>query len=88
MLLSVHIVANAKRSEIMGWEMGALKLRIAAPAVEGKANKELLRFLGEVFEIAPSTIELEKGLASKKKRVRLPMAEADVRERVEELLKS
>jgi Uncharacterized conserved protein len=43
MLLSVHIIPNASRSEIVGWHEGALKIRLAAPPVEGKANEELCR---------------------------------------------
>lgn len=87
MLLSVHIVPNASQSELVGWYEGALKIRLAAAPVEGKANEELCRFLGKLFGLAPTTIEIEKGSASKKKRVRLPMAETDVRERVEEVLR-
>lgn len=87
MILSVQVVPNASRSELIGWHEGALKIRLAAPPVDGKANEELCRFLGKTFGIAPSLIEVERGVANKKKRVRLPMAETDARERVEELLR-
>lgn len=87
MLLSVQIIPNASRSEIVGWHEGALKIRLAAAPVEGKANEELCRFLGKTFDVAPSLIEIERGMAHKKKRVRLPVAEADVREVVEGLLR-
>lgn len=77
MVFSVHVVPNASRSEIVGWHEGALKIRLAAPPIEGRANEELCRFLAKIFDVAPSLIEIEKGMASKKKRIRLPIAEAD-----------
>ena len=86
MILSVHVIPNASRSEIVGWYEGALKIRLAAPPVDGKANEELCRFLGKTFGIAPSLIDVERGMANKKKRVRLPMAETDVREVVDGLI--
>ena len=87
MILSVQVVPNASRSELVGWHEGALKIRLAAPPVDGKANEELCRFLGKTFGIAPSLIEVERGMANKKKHVRLPMAETDAREVVEGLLR-
>lgn len=79
-LLSIHVVPNASKTEIIGWHAGALKIRLAAPPVDGKANEVLCRFLGKMFGIAPSLIEIERGGASKKKRIRLPMSEADVKD--------
>lgn len=87
MLLLVHVIPNASRSEIVGWHEGALKIRLAAPPVEGKANEELCRFLGKVFDVAPSLVEIERGMANKKKCVRLPVAATDVEGRVAELLR-
>jgi uncharacterized protein (TIGR00251 family) len=87
MILSVHVIPNASRSELVGWHEGALKIRLAAPPIDGKANEELCRFLGKTFGIAPSLIEVERGMANKKKRVRLPMAETDAKEVVNELLR-
>lgn len=87
MILSIHVIPNASRSELVGWHEGALKIRLAAPPVDGKANEELCRFLGKMFGIAPSLIEVERGMANKKKRVRLPIAETDAKEVVEELLR-
>ena len=87
MILSVHVIPNASRSELVGWHEGALKIRLAAPPVDGKANEELCRFLGKTFGIAPSLIEVERGMTHKKKRVRLPIAETDAKEVVEELLR-
>lgn len=80
--VSVHVVPNASQNEVVGWYGGALKIRLAAAPSEGRANDALCRFLGKVFMVAPSTIEIERGAGSKKKRVRLPISEADLKEEV------
>ncbi len=77
-LLRVQVVPNASVTEIVGWYEGALKIRLAAPPVDGKANEALCRFLAKTFDLAPSLIEIERGSTGKKKTIRLPMSEADV----------
>lgn len=72
MRLSVQIIPNAKQNEVVGWEGQTLKIRLAAPPLDGKANKELTRFLAELCDCAPSEIEIIKGLASKHKSVDVP----------------
>lgn len=67
--IRVHLQPNAKRDELVSFESGALRVRIAAPPVEGKANKRLIDFLSEVLDVSKSSITIEKGLASKEKRV-------------------
>ncbi len=59
-------------AQILGDE---LKINIKAPAVEGAANKELIKFLAKSFKVAKSDIELLSGQTSKKKVVRLPKNE-------------
>ena len=60
---------GAKKNEVMRFEDGVWHIRIAAPPVEGKANKMLVEYLGEVLNIPKSHISIEKGSTSKKKRV-------------------
>ena len=72
MRLSVKIIPNAKTSEVVGWEGKVLKVRISAPAIEGKANKELVRFIAELCDCAPSEIEILKGMGSKQKMLDVP----------------
>ena len=79
MILPVHIVPNASRTEIVGWHDGALKIRLAAPPVDGKANEELIRFLAKTLDLAPSEIEIEKGQENKRKRVRIPLQEVELK---------
>jgi len=47
-----------------------LKVKVKAPAVEGKANAELLRFLAEHFRVKPNTVEIVRGETSRTKIVR------------------
>ena len=79
MILSVHLVPNASRSEVVGWVGETLKIRIAAPPIEGRANEALVDFLADQLNLAPSEIEIMGGMSSKHKRVKIPLAEEDVR---------
>jgi uncharacterized protein len=68
---AVRIVPRASRSEIAGEHDGALRIRIAAPPVEGAANRELIRFLAKLFTVPQKAIDLVSGAASKSKIVRI-----------------
>ena len=70
-LVVVHAQPGARESAFAGLHGEAIKVRLAAPAVEGKANKELLRFLAEAFGVPPSAVELLSGAGSRHKRVRV-----------------
>jgi uncharacterized protein (TIGR00251 family) len=77
--LSVLVVPNASVTEIVGMHDGALKIRLAAPPVDGKANEELVRFLAKYFDLAPSEIDIAKGASGKRKRISIPLPEEDVK---------
>jgi uncharacterized protein (TIGR00251 family) len=66
-LIQVH--PGAKRNETLRFENGTWYLKIAAPPVEGKANKELINFLSTVLDVSKSRISIEKGTNSHKKLV-------------------
>ncbi len=72
MKLSVRLIPNAKKSEIAGWEGQTLKIRVSAPPIEGKANDELVKFLAEILDCAPSEIQILKGATSKNKLLDVP----------------
>ncbi len=72
MKLLVKIIPNAKNTEVVGWEGQTLKIRLSAPPIEGKANKELIKFLAGACNCSPSEIEITKGLASKQKTLEVP----------------
>jgi uncharacterized protein (TIGR00251 family) len=72
----VRVAPRASRSEVAGEHGGALKVRVAAPPVEGAANEELTRLLAKAFGVAARDVEVLSGHASKTKRVRVLRAKA------------
>lgn len=66
---AVRVVPRASRTEIAGEYNGALRIRIAAPPVEGAANQELIRLLAKVFKLPQNAVEIVSGAASKNKIV-------------------
>ncbi len=70
-LLSLHVQPGAKRSELAGMHGGALKIRLAAPPVDGRANDCLIAFLADRLDVARRRIELVGGASSREKRVRI-----------------
>jgi uncharacterized protein (TIGR00251 family) len=70
--LTLHIQPNARRTEFAGIHGDALKLRIAAPAVDNQANAELVRFLSEQLGVSRATIALRRGATGRRKVVELP----------------
>jgi uncharacterized protein len=73
MNLTVKIIPNAKVTEVVGYEGKTLKIRISAPATEGKANKELIKVIADLCDCAPSEVEILKGLTSKTKVLDVPV---------------
>ncbi len=69
--LSVRVQPRASRSEVVGEHDGALKVRLAAPPVEGAANRELMRFLGKLLGVAPSRVSVVAGATGKSKVVEI-----------------
>ena len=74
-LLKIKAVPNSGKNEIVGVLDDALKIKIKAPAVEGAANKELVKFLSKQFKVAKSDIRFVGGETSKQKRLALPYNE-------------
>ena len=65
----------ASRNEFCGlYSEEAIKIRIKAPAVEGAANKELIKFLSKSFKVPKSAILFKSGQSSKIKRVEFPLS--------------
>jgi uncharacterized protein (TIGR00251 family) len=78
--LEVHVQPGAKKSEVAGVHGDALKIRIAAPPVEGKANAALIEFLAEVFGVAKRNVTIIRGETGRRKtlRVEAPRRRADL----------
>ena len=67
--LVVQIQPNAKRNEVISFTENILHLKIAAPPVEGKANRELIVFLSKILDVPKSNIVVEKGATSRRKNL-------------------
>ncbi len=76
LIFSVRVAPRASRSEPAGEHDGALKVRVAAPPVEGAANEELARLLAKAFGVAARDVEIVAGHASKTKVMRVYGAKA------------
>ena len=70
-LLRLRIQPRASRSEIVGIQGDALKVRLSAPPVDGAANEALVRFLAELLEVPRSRVTIRSGLASRTKTVHI-----------------
>ena len=67
--LALHIQPRARHDEFVGPHGDALKLRITAPPVDGKANAHLLKFLAQAFGVARQQVQLLSGETGRQKRV-------------------
>ena len=67
--LTLHVQPGAKHTTITGMHGDALKVRLAAPPVDGRANDALLKFLAGIFEVPLRNIELLQGGQSRHKVV-------------------
>ena len=65
--LTLHIQPGAKKSEFAGLHGDALKIRLAAPPVDGKANEALLRFIADALSLPKSAVSLKSGQTSRRK---------------------
>ncbi len=68
---SVKVIPRAKRDEIVGVEGDALKIRLNAPPVEGKANEALVRFLAATLGVKRADVEILRGETSRHKLIRI-----------------
>ncbi len=73
MILTVHVKPNSKETSIVGWRDGqTLILKLKSPAIEGKANRELIEFLSKRLVVPKSLILLKRGQGSRVKHIELP----------------
>jgi uncharacterized protein (TIGR00251 family) len=69
--IKVRVQPRAPKTEIVGELAGAIKLRVAAPPVDGKANEECRRFLAKLFKVSATSVEIISGEASRDKVIRI-----------------
>ena len=66
---TVRVVPRASRTQIVGEVDGALRVRIAAPPVDGAANDELVRVLARALKVSRSAVAITAGQTSRLKRI-------------------
>jgi uncharacterized protein (TIGR00251 family) len=69
--LAVWVTPGARRNELAGVADGRLRLRLAAPAHEGRANTELVRLLSDLLQVPRRQIGLVAGAGTRRKLVRV-----------------
>jgi uncharacterized protein (TIGR00251 family) len=70
-VVTVQIIPNAPRDEVVGWVGDRLKLKIKAPAVDGKANSELRRFVADWLDIRPVLVTILRGKSARIKTLQI-----------------
>jgi uncharacterized protein (TIGR00251 family) len=82
-VLAIHVQPKAKTTDVVGWHGDAVKIRVAAPPVEGAANEALVHFLAEQLGVARGAVRVVSGATARRKRIVIDGVE---RGRVLELL--
>ena len=86
--LTLHVRPNAKRTEIAGLHGVHLKVRVAAPPVEDKANELLIGFLADKFDLPGGQVMIRRGSHGRTKTVEIYGQAASLLARVKMLLHS
>jgi len=68
---AVRVVPRASKKEIVGVHGDALKVRLTAPPVEGRANDALIAFLAQWLGVRKSQVEIVAGATSRRKMIRI-----------------
>jgi uncharacterized protein (TIGR00251 family) len=80
--LAIKAIPNAPRHQVMGWLGDALKVKVHAPPVEGRANEALCEFLAATLGLSRRAVTVLRGDTSRQKVVRIEgLALADARAR-------
>ena len=77
-ILDISVSPNAPRTEVGGWHDGALRLRLAAPPVDGAANDALRKWLAQQLGVPQSQVELLRGASGRRKQWAIDIAPARV----------
>jgi len=73
-LLQVSVMPNAKRTEVDGLHDGALRVRLAAPPIDGRANEALVAWLAKSLGVPKRDVELLRGESSRRKQVAIAVS--------------
>jgi len=67
--LELYVQPGARKSAFAGEHAGRIKVKLAAPPVDGKANEALIEFLADHYGVPKRSVRIEAGLKSRLKRV-------------------
>ncbi len=68
-IIDIHAQPGAKRSAVVGEHGGRLKIAIASPPIDGKANSALITFLAKTLGVSKSSVSILSGETSRQKRL-------------------
>lgn len=89
MLIRVYVQPKASSSRLIGLHDGCLKLAVAAPPVDGKANKQVVKFLAGLLDVPVREVTVKSGFQSRRKVVAVNVLdENEIRSMIETLLLS
>jgi uncharacterized protein (TIGR00251 family) len=80
--LTLHIQPGAKKTEVAGLYGEALKIRLAAPPVDGKANAALIDFVAQRLGLPKAQVSLKSGQSSRRKVLEIQATPPDIRQRL------
>ncbi|HEX5356591.1 MAG TPA: DUF167 domain-containing protein [Aquabacterium sp.] len=67
-VLDISVSPNARKTELVGWHDGALRIRLSAPPVDGAANDALRKWLSKELGIPQNQVELLRGASGRRKQ--------------------
>lgn len=76
--LLVAVIPNARRTEAVGLHDGCLRVRLQAPALEGRANDALIAWLADSLGLPRRDVVLQQGATSRRKRLLIEQSAAQV----------
>ena len=86
-LLQLSVMPNAKRTEVDGLHDGALRVRLAAPPIDGRANEALIAWLAKSLGVPRRDVEVLRGESSRRKQVAIAVTHEVAARWLAELLK-
>ncbi len=77
-ILSVRLTPNSSKNDFVGYCDEYIKIKVSAPPNENKANKKLLAFLSDTFNLSKSNVELISGDKSRLKKILLKNIDVEI----------
>ncbi|GHU30576.1 hypothetical protein FACS1894166_00480 [Bacilli bacterium] len=67
MTIKIHVIPNAKKTEMVGEYADMIKIKVKAPAVDNKANEMLIKFLAKHYQVSRASVTIIRGFTSRNK---------------------